>query len=303
MEEFKQTPKVKISYKWVEQYLLPIGILVILLAVSSKWLSLTSGPVNGNKLPTPTPSVQAVVQPTANLDITLPAKWGDLGIKLVKAGVIDETKLKALYKDSPQLAEIERLLSQSDNNQIVMTSQNAGIWLNLFWALGLANKNEILTKGPMMDKQYGNPANFASTGGWTLAAGSVMSHYAMHNMIMMTEDEQKMVEDMAKGIYRPCCNNPTYFPDCNHGMAMLGLLELMASQGASQADMYKVALAANRFWFPSNYATVDRYLQSKNLTDVDPKSILGSEYSSGSGYKNIASQVTPASGGGSSCGL
>lgn len=41
------------------------------------------------------------------------------------------------------------------------------------------------------------------------------------------------VEEVAAAVYRPCCNNHTPFPGCNHGMAMLGLLELMAPQRAS----------------------------------------------------------------------
>ena len=32
---------------------------------------------------------------------------------------------------------------------------------------------------------------------------------------------------------------PGLFSDCNHGMAMLGLMEFMASQGASEVEMMK----------------------------------------------------------------
>ena len=58
-----------------------------------------------------------------------------------------------------------------------------------------------------------------------------MNHYSMHRFIVLTPEQQALVEKVSKGIYRPCCGNSVYFPDCNHGMAMLGLLELMASQG------------------------------------------------------------------------
>jgi hypothetical protein len=40
--------------------------------------------------------------------------------------------------------------------------------------------------------------------------------------------QQKRLEEVTIGVFRPCCDNPHAFPDCNHGMAMLGLLELMA---------------------------------------------------------------------------
>lgn len=122
--------------------------------------------------------------------------------------------------------------------------------LNMFWALGLANKNEILEKGPMMDSKYGGAGNFASTGGWTLAKGSAMDHYSMHSLVTLSPDQQKMVEEVSKNIFRPCCRNPVYFPDCNHGMAMLGILELKASQGANESELYAISKQVNDVWFP-----------------------------------------------------
>jgi len=122
--------------------------------------------------------------------------------------------------------------------------------LNMLWAFGLANKNEILENGPMMDPKYGGADNFASIGGWTLAKGSAMDHYSHHEMLKLTPEQQKKVKRTSKNIYRPCCNNPAYFPDCNHGMAMLGALEIMASQGASEREMYRIAEDLNKQWFP-----------------------------------------------------
>src|SRR3989344_7346731 len=102
--------------------------------------------------------------------------------------------------------------------------------LNLLWAYCLANKNQVLESGPIMDPRYGGPTNMASVGGWAVTTGSVMDHYNKHTLATLTSDQQTLVEKIAKGIYRPCCNNSTHFPDCNHGMAMLGLLEYLASQ-------------------------------------------------------------------------
>src|SRR3989344_8081010 len=161
--------------------------------------------------------------------------WGDLSAKLVEAGGVDETKF--------------RELSQLQGN-IVMNEGNAHVMLNGLWAFGLANKNDILEHGPMMDRKYGGAGNFASTGGWTLAQGSAMDHYSMHKMITLTPEQQKKVENTSKNIFRPCCKNSTYFPDCNHGMAMLGLLELLAKQGATEEELYQVAEKANTLWFP-----------------------------------------------------
>jgi len=115
-----------------------------------------------------------------------------------------------------------------------------------------------------------------------------------------------MVEEMSRGIYRPCCGNSTHFPDCNHGMAMLGLLELMASQGVSEADIWKTALAVNSYWFPDTYLTIAMYMQNKNVAwaEVEPKEMLGANYSSGQGYAKIAAQVTkPQQQGGGGCAV
>ena len=192
-------------------------------------------------------------------------------------------------------AEMKALIQKSDNGSITMTSQNSGEILNLLWAFGLANKNPILENGPMADPRYGGIENFASTGGWTIAVGDPMSHYSAHQLVTLTAEQQALVENVSKNIYRPCCGNSVYFPDCNHGMAMLGLLELMASQGATEDQMYKIALAVNSYWFPDTYLTIARYFQSKGVDwdSVNPKDVLGANYSSAQGYQRILTQIAP----------
>lgn len=230
--------------------------------------------------------------------VVFPVTWGDLGRKMVQAGVIDEAQFTALYSERGGLPQdMKALLSSSHNGRITITSDNAGILLNLLWALGLGNKNPILENGPMQNPQYGGAGNFASTGGWTLAQGKSMAHYSAHRFITLTPEEQSLVESVAKNIYRPCCGNSVYFPDCNHGMAMLGLLELMASQGATEDQMYKTALAVNAYWFPDNYLTIAQYLQSKGIDwgTVSPKDVLGATFSSAQGYaKVVAAMAAPA---------
>ena len=228
--------------------------------------------------------------------IELPVKWGNLGVQMTEAGVIDKVQFENLYSQSGGLSEADKkLLEDTDNGNLVINSENSGVMLNMLWALGLGNKNSILENGPMMDPRYGGAGGFASTGGWTLSRGDAMSHYNMHSFITVTEKQQALVERVAKNIYRPCCDNSTYFPDCNHGMAMLGLLELMASQGASEADMYKVALQVNTLWFPDTYVAIKTFVVSQGIdwNTVDPKMILGAEYSSASGYQKVLSQVKP----------
>ena len=158
----------------------------------------------------------------------------------------------------------------------------------------------------MVDKQYGGADKFASTGGWSLAVGNAMKHYSKHNLIQLNQEQQKLVEEVSKNIYRPCCDNATYFPDCNHGMAMLGLLQLMAAQGMNQQDMYKHALAVNSYWFPDTYVNIAKYMakQGTSWDKVDPQEVLGKNYSSASGYRQILSQVEPVKpAGGGGCGV
>ena len=239
--------------------------------------------------------------------VILPAKWGDLGAKMASVGVIDKVKLEELYAVRGGLnGEERKLLEDLDNGYLKITPENSGFVLNLLWALGLGNKNEILDNGPMTDKKYGGAGRFASTGGWTLARGDAMSHYSMHRFIVLTPEQQSLVERVSKGIYRPCCGNSVYFPDCNHGMAMLGLLELMASQGIDEDQMYRTALVVNSYWFPDTYITIAKYLklQGKDWSKADPKEILGYNYSSGPGYQKLLEKIkNPEVKGGGGCGV
>ena len=178
--------------------------------------------------------------------------WSNMGIKMLETRVIDKEKFENLYNQRGGLSEPEKkLLYGTGNRDLVITLENSGMMLNMLWALGLGNKNPILENGPMMDSRYGGAERFASTGGWTLSEGNAMNHYSMHSLVTLTDEEQALVERVAKNVYRPCCKNSTYFPDCNHGMAMLGLMELMASQGATEDDMYKRAAEVNALWFTS----------------------------------------------------
>ncbi|MBI5622007.1 hypothetical protein HY933_04050 [Candidatus Falkowbacteria bacterium] len=275
--------------------------------VSNPGANVGSQPAAAVKASAPETDYSRVVFPADST--TLPVTWGDLGKQLVDAGVIDQAKFLALYQDRGGLSPAETaLLAGTDNGHLVMTRANSAFILNLLWALGLGQQNDILDAGPMQDKKYGGAGGFASTGGWTLASGPVMEHYSKHRLFSLTPEQQKLVADVSKNIYRPCCGNSTYFPDCNHGMAMLGLLELMASQGVSEADMYKVALAVNTYWFPDTYLTIAKFLdtQGSSWSQANPKDLLSAAYSSGPGFRAIMSKVTtPVSGGsgGGGCGI
>lgn len=241
--------------------------------------------------------------------VVLPIQWNDLGKRMIEVGVIDKDKFEALYVAQGGLREEEKKLLYGENNEeLIINEENSRFLLNLLWAFGLSNKNIILEEGPMQDAKYGGDASrFASTGGWSLAQGNIMDHYSKHVFIVLTPKQQKLVERVSKNIYRPCCGNSTYFPDCNHGMAMLGLLELLASQDIDEERMYEVALQVNSYWFPDTYLTIATYFDIRGVlwSNVDPKEILGSAYSGAQGYRQILEEVTPPQfkNGGGSCSV
>ncbi len=284
-----------------KDHFLAWSILISVLVFSGTWIYTTGLKAERSKAvkqqQSSAQSADALTEAiTPQEGVALPVRWGDLGKRLAQSGVVDETQFKALYAQRGGMpSDVQALLDSPDNGNLKITPQNSGAVLNLLWAFGLGNKNRILEQGPMQDPQYGGAGRFASTGGWTIAVGNAMSHYSKHQFVALTEDQQALVEKVAKGIYRPCCGNSTYFPDCNHGMAMLGLLELMASQGASEDQMYKTALAVNSYWFPDTYRTIARYFQSKgtNWSSVNPAEVLGASYSSIQGYARIQSLVVP----------
>ena len=224
----------------------------------------------------------------------LKVKYGDLGPRMLKNGVIDLDKFTSVYETAgnPLNDEQMDILTKGSDKEITIDAGNSYFLLNFFWAVGLGNKNQILEQGDLM--KYGGLEkvdNFASTGGWSLSkSGNVLDYYAKENLLTLTPEQQKLVEEVSSQIYRPCCNNPTSFPDCNHGMALLGILELMAANGADKDTMFEAAKYINAYWFPSTYFDLVEYFQKKediDFQDIDAEKILGKEYSSASGWSNI----------------
>ena len=79
---------------------------------------------------------------------------------------------------NPLSAEQIEILKNGSDQEIVINAENAHFLLNFFWAVGLANKNSILTDGPMVQNSGGQVERFASTGGWTLATKPITELYA-----------------------------------------------------------------------------------------------------------------------------
>jgi hypothetical protein len=245
---------------------------------------------------------------------TIPVKFGEIGPSMLAAGAIDLAKFIQLYEQVGRPLNSDQLdiLQKGSNIEVTINQNNAHFLLNFFWAFGLVNENEILKEGPMMANGAENVGGFASTGGWTLGTQEPTKLYASSKIISLTEEQQKKLLEVATAVYRPCCNNPTHFPDCNHGMAMLGLLELMASQNASVDQMFEAAKYVTAFWYPQQMlevATALKATQKVSFADADSRLVVSDQLASGSGFKAVHQwlatngllEQAPSSGGG--CGV
>lgn len=231
-------------------------------------------------------------------------RWGDVIPRLISLGVIDEQK----FASAVQLGSEERaVLDGSYSGRIHVNSTSSWFTVTVLWPLGLANKNPILENngmaGPDLD-------NYAATGGWSLGnADSGGGYYNRYELIKLTSEQQAVAEYVADRVFRPCCNAPTSFPDCNHGAAMLGLIQLGASQGLTKEQLFEEALHFNSFWFAQSYVETAIYFEvAKGVSweNVDPETIVGRDYSSASGYVRTARalaqlNISLSGAGGSSC--
>ena len=128
-----------------KQIVKTVSIILILLAIVIFVGYISPSTVKPNTFK----SVQSSALNTLStrIDIELPARWGDLGKQLTESGVIDAKKFEELYVARGGLKEYEKnLLYGEDNGNLIINKENAGVILNLLWALGLANENKILTE-------------------------------------------------------------------------------------------------------------------------------------------------------------
>jgi len=248
--------------------------------------------------------VSKLVMPADGYETQL--TWGDLGKRLVEIGAIDKEKYQEIFNSNTN-GQQEMAVLDGEDRKITINENNSRFIVNTLWALGLANKSKVLDEGPMMTGE--TPAgNFASTGGWTLGSKDAMEVYSSEKLIALTDEQQDLVQKIAGNVYRPCCGNHTAFPDCNHGMAALGYIELAIAKGLSEEQIYKDLLAFNSFWFPTTYVEMAVYFQKEeeiSWDQVDAKLALSNEYSSAQGAQKIKQAVQNVPGlksQGGSCG-
>lgn len=235
---------------------------------------------------------ELVEQVAPSTGITIRVRWGDMGQRLVATGAIDISNFLSLYGtlNNEQL----EILQGDTLEQITLTPANIQFWTNVLWSLGLTQESKVLTEGPMKQREAEIPlGNYASTGGWILGSKPAIELYNSTRLIALTPEQDAMIYRVAEHLYRPCCGNSTAYPDCNHGMAVLGLLALMAAQGATEAELYKAALTFNSYAFVGTYVTMAAYFDQSGVywSEVDPVVVLGFDYSSAQAAHQIAARV------------
>jgi len=256
------------------------------------------------------PAKKRVLEETAA--IVLPAAGyqskvvlGDSIIRLVREGVIDPEKFEAVYAQRGGIPEeLKDVLSKPSSRPILLNAKNVAVYVNLLWPLGLANRMAANKDSPLNGPSR---LNFASTGGWNLGReANGGAYFNRFSIVPLTAHQEALVVKVARHSFRPCCDNSTFFQDCNHGSALLGLLALGAAQGLTEKELYREALAFNAFWFPNNYVHTALYFKAVRKIqwhDVDARKVMGADFSSASGWKkNVARELVrlgllPAQGG------
>ncbi len=219
---------------------------------------------------------------------TLPVKWGSIPNQLVDSGALNLSFVEgSLISANQSLTGGELgLLNGTSNGNITFSHYSALFTLYVLWAVGINNKNPIINNGPVMN-YGGSPYDLASTGGYgplgKLSLGNL-------SLIDLNASQQDLVDTIASNVYRPCCDNPAMFPDCNHGAAQLGLIELMVSQGKNETQIYNALKEFNSFYYPQQYfyiAVFFNYTQGKSWNNVPANEVLGYNFSSATGYSNV----------------
>jgi hypothetical protein len=225
--------------------------------------------------------------------IAVRATWGDVLPQMVAVGALDPTKFTTALKRP--LTDVEqRILTAGADEPIRINAANAHFVLNALWGVGIANRNPILTTtGPMSQMMAPDKrGTLASTGGWTLGEKPGGEYLAQFDLIPLTSEQQAVLEEVATNSYRPCCSNPTAFPDCNHGAAGLAMAESRCRVRGIGDEIFEALRGFNSFWYLSQYVLA-RYFERRGTSwpKTDAKVVLSADYSSGQGWKSVATKL------------
>lgn len=171
---------------------------------------------------------------------------------------------------------------------MVFSTEAAPYLLNLLWPLGVATRAGFNARSPMARPDL---PTFASTGGWSLGREpNGAAYFNQVDTVVLSEHAEAAVVAVAEKTYRPCCNNSTFFQDCNHGSAMLGLFELAAAQGAGEDDLLRLAKLANGYWFPQQYVEMALWFdvaRGRRWEDVPAAETVSITTASANGWRQM----------------
>lgn len=279
------------NYQKISPYV-NVGIMALGLVALAVWGETRSKTVPSvTSLPQALQTVAEAVLPQQGFTSAIALQ--DSGVRLAQHNVLDHRKLEQLYGTADNIPpEIHEALQAPQSVPMHLTADNSRQYLTLLWGVGLAN---TMTTNDLSPVNGENRYRLAATGGWTLGAAENGGEYFNEFPIVpLTAEQTERVTRLAKQMYRPCCNNHTFFQDCNHGSALLGLLQLGAAQGLSDEELYAEALAFNSFWFPQQYtemAVLFSAVQGIPWSKVDPTVALSAEYSSSQGWQTNVHSV------------
>ncbi len=229
-----------------------------------------------------------VIYPAGGFE--LPITWGGSVKQLIASGALNETTLiYSVLKSNETITPYEEeIMSGTYSGYVYINSSNAEFFLNVLWSIGVNDNNSIITKGPL--SSYGNPYQYASTGGY-LPLGRLK--LAGLNLINLTAAQENEVMDVSAAAFRPCCDNPAMFPDCNHGAAELALIEMMAAQGYNESQIFTVLQRFLSEYFPQNMfeEAVIYAAHGINFSSVPANVTIGRSLFSASGQQNVAAYI------------
>ena len=134
-----------------------------------------------------------------------PVRTGlDLGkpvAKLVEAGAIHPEKFLDAYKGRGPVPEWVSLVLDGQQQELVLSAENAPFNLNLLWPLGLATKTAFNDKSPINGKDL---QNFASTGGWILGrANNGAAYFNKVEILSLSPEQSSLAYKIAEKTFRP----------------------------------------------------------------------------------------------------
>ncbi len=199
-------------------------------------------------------------------------RWNDIVVKMVKTGILDPKKLEDIITNryGQKMNQKWQAILAGGNANLSISKDNAVFMMYVLWTFAKHNENQILSDSPFAKyfKDYD--------------IGVGRSGYGDTRLLALTPGQQTIAKKVAENAYRPCCGNSAAAPDCSHGYAALGLIQLMASQGFLEKEIFETFIKFNSFWFPETYIKNALYVKVTEGTswkNVSKKLIAGEKYS------------------------